>query len=77
MPENFYENYYVLTPMEPRRDNDLKESPSRAPVPDEKFEEHPMWLRIRDVVERALQPFAEARTAVLLGLDELFPASSP
>jgi hypothetical protein len=75
MPENFYENYYVLVPMEPRRDNDLKEAPSRAT--DEKFEDHPMWIRVQDMLVRALQPFAEARAAVLLGLDELFPASSP
>ena len=75
MPENFYENYYVLVPMEPRLDSDLKEAP--APANDEKFEDHPMWLRIQDMLVRALQPFAEARAAVLLGLDELFPASSP
>ena len=74
MPENFYENYYMLVPMEPRRDNDLK---GPSPANDEKFEDHPTWLRVQDMLVRALQPFAEARAAVLLGLDELFPASSP
>jgi hypothetical protein len=46
---------YVLEPMEPRRDNDLKEAP--PPANDEKFEDHPMWLRVQDMLVRALQPF--------------------
>ena len=75
MPEKFYDNYYVMGPMEPRRDGDSKEAPSRAA--DDKFEDHPMWVRVLDLLTRALQPFEEARTAVLLGLDELFLASSP
>ena len=74
MPDNFYEDFYVLLPMEPQRDNDLKESPPR--VSDEKFDDHPMWLGVMDVLVRALQPFAEAREAVLRGLDELFAGSS-
>jgi hypothetical protein len=75
MPEDFYENFYVLVPMEPRRDSDLKEAPPGA-TENDKFEDHPKWVEIQYVLMRALRPFAEAREAVVLGLGELFEGSS-
>ena len=70
-----YDDLYVLEPTEPRRENNLTNEP--ASTDEDKFENHPMWVRIQDVLRKALEPFAEARAAVLLGLDELFAASSP
>ena len=64
----------VLVPMEPRRENNLKEAP--ASVADVVFEEHPMWVRVQDVLRERLQPFAEARAAVILGLSALFAVNS-
>jgi hypothetical protein len=70
-----YDGKYVLVPMEPRRDNNLKEAPTRATSDD--IREHPVWVRLRDAIMRALIPFAEARAAVVLALDEAIPAASP
>ena len=73
--KDMYDGKYVLVPMEPRRENNLKEAPERATNDD--IRGHPMWVRLRDTIMRALTPFAEARAALVLALDEAVPATSP
>ena len=70
-----YDGRYVLVPMEPRRENNLKEAPASAPIED--IADHPMWARLREVLMRALMPFAEARAAVVLALEAMQPVNSP
>ena len=70
-----YDDLYVLVPMVPQRPNNLKEPP--APPAADDIAEHPVWLRIRTAIMMALQPFAEARAAVVVALDRALPANSP
>jgi hypothetical protein len=62
--------------MEPRRENNLKEAPA-APTPEEDIAEHPVWVKLRSAIMLALLPFAEARAAVVLAVDNALAATSP
>ena len=68
-----YDGVYELEPIEPRRDHNLKQE---ATSPGGNLEEHPMWVRLRTAMMMALQPFAEAREAVVLALDQAFAVNS-
>jgi hypothetical protein len=70
-----YDGVYVLVPMEPRRDNDLK-NPQVEEAAELVVREHPLWAKLEDAIFYALQPFVEARAAVVRALDALQPLSS-
>jgi hypothetical protein len=65
--------FYLLVPIEPRRDDNLKEAP--AEDAGERMREHPMWIRLEDAIVRALEPFMEARLAVSRALDAVQPVN--
>jgi hypothetical protein len=67
--------FYELVPIAPRRDNNLKDTAGEGAGP-ERMCEHPMWMRLEDLVIRALEPFMEARIAAARALDEAQPVNS-
>jgi hypothetical protein len=70
-----YDGKYVLVPMEPRRENNLKNPAVQEPV-ELVVRRHPVWAQLEDAILYALQPFMEARAAVLRALDAIQPVSS-
>jgi hypothetical protein len=69
-----YDDVYVLVPIEPRRD-DYKTEPAREETPELIVRQHPLWLRLQETIMTALRPFAEARAAVLLALEQAQPVN--
>jgi hypothetical protein len=70
-----YDGVYVMVPMEARRDN-YKKGPAREAATELMVREHPLWLRLQETIMNALRPFAEARAAVLLALEQTQPVNS-
>jgi hypothetical protein len=70
-----YDDVYVMVPMEGRRDN-YKTQPGETAVTEFMVRQHPVWVRLQDTIMNALRPFAEARAAVLLALEQPQPTSS-